>query len=92
MRAFKLILTVLFAAVAVTAGFVVAAIAALVGVVIFLTTRLLGRSRLKVSSSNVQRRHPTPNKGDAIDVLATEVESRVSQLPEAAAQEDRIRV
>jgi uncharacterized protein (DUF58 family) len=91
MRAFKLILTVLFAAVAVTAGFVVAAIAALVGVVIFLTTRLLGRSRLKVSRSNVQRRHPTPNKADAIDVFATEVESRVSQLPEAAAQENRIR-
>jgi hypothetical protein len=77
MRAFKLILTVLLAAVAVTAGLFVAAIVALVGLAIYVVGRLLGvQSRFRVDAPRFRRQsNPTrrPSDGDAIEVTTSEV-------------------
>lgn len=76
MRALKLLSTVLLAAIAVTAGLFVAAVVALVGVVIFLVGKLLGNSRVRVTTSTFRRPARSPvakTRGDAIDVTATEV-------------------
>ena len=76
MRALKLILTVLLAAVAATAGLFVAAVAALIGVAVYVTTRLLGRpSRFHMASRSRGQPAAAPrrNAHDAIEVTATEV-------------------
>ena len=77
MRALKLILTVLLAAVAVTAGLFVAAVVALIGLAVYVAGRLLGgQSRFRVGGARFQNQStPTQrrNTGDAIEVTATEV-------------------
>jgi hypothetical protein len=92
MRALKFILTGLLAVIALTAGFVVAAVAALVGIAIFFAGRLLGRSRFRVVvGPKTQRRSRPAESSDAIDVTATEVESTATPLPEPSREHDHIR-
>lgn len=78
MRAIRLILTAIFAIVAVTAGLFVAAAVAVAGFAIYLATRLFGSRRTGTVSDGVfhsSRRSQTAASGDAIDVTATEVDA-----------------
>jgi hypothetical protein len=95
MRALKLISTILLAAIALTAGLFVAAVVALIGLVAFLATKLLGRGRVRIAIPNVQRRSRAANtstrSSDAIDVTATEVANEpVGTLP-AGSEDARFR-
>jgi len=94
MRALKLILAGLFAVLAVTAGFVVAAVAALAGLTIFLVSRLLGHSRIRVAGPQFRSRSSPPKPTDAIEVTATEVEQTTalpSPPPQHSPEHDRLR-
>ena len=97
MRALKFILTLVFAAIAVVAGFFVAAAAAVVALSIFLVGRLLGPNRIRVTgSTRFSRRQPTAqsprsSQGDAIEVTATEVAADSPGSIPAARPDEQIR-
>ena len=77
MRALKLILTALLAAVAVTAGLFVAAAVALFALAIYVVGHVLGgQNRFRMVTSRSRRQpNPTrrPSDTDAIEVTTTEV-------------------
>jgi hypothetical protein len=96
MRAFKLISTILLAAIALTAGLFVAAVVALLGLAAFLGAKLLGRGRFRLVVPNLQRRPSaaaTSNRSsDAIDVTVTDVSNEpVGTLPSASEENARFR-
>lgn len=93
MRALKLILTLILAAIALTAGFFVAAAAALVAVAVFAVGRLFGPTRIRVSGSTRFPRRPKAQvPSDAIDVTATEVSlDPPKPLPASSGDDQRIR-
>jgi hypothetical protein len=96
MRAFKLISTILLAAIALTAGLFVAAVVALLGLVAFIGAKLLGRGRFRIAMPNAQPRShqpASPNRSnDAIDVTVTEVTNEpVGALPLPSEQDARFR-
>lgn len=84
MRILKFFLIAVFVAVALSTGFVAAAIAAIIAALYFGVRALLPKSPANLSSSpNVTRqngptRHRTqpPGSGDVIDITATEVPTR----------------
>lgn len=92
MRALKLILTGLFAAIALAAGFVVAAVVAAIGLAIFLAGRLLGKPKVRTTNPPPRRQSSSMRTSDAIDVMATEVPTEASAPSQNASLEhERIR-
>ena len=90
MRALKLTFTALFAAIAVIAGLVVAAIIALTAFTALLVNRLVGRGRpLPTAARN--RAPMRRSAGDAIDVTATEIHSSPAASIEATSLNERFR-
>lgn len=89
MRAFKLILAGLFAAlaaaVALAAGLFAAAVVAITGLGVYLTRRFLGRTTVAPSSAAPRSRAQTRSGSEAIDITATEIattdESEKPALP-----------
>ena len=94
MRAIRLILTAIFAIVAVTAGLFVAAVVAVAGFAIYLATRLFGSRRTGTVAEGVFRSSPhsqTAGSGDAIDVTATEVDVDPTEPAEGVIANERLR-
>lgn len=92
MRALKLILTGLFTAIALAAGFVVAAVVAVIGLAIFLSGRLLGKPKVRTANSRPRRQSSSMGTSDAIDVTATEIPIETSAPSQNASLEhERIR-
>ena len=93
MRALKLLLTGLLAAVAVTAGLFVAAVVALFGLAIYVIGRLLcGQTRFKMVTSRARRQpNPTPRTYDseAIEVTTTEVTPEPARSITSGSDEDQ---
>jgi hypothetical protein len=91
-RALRLILTAIFAVVAVTAGLVVAAVVAVVGFAVYLAARLFGPRRVGTATRRPFRSSPrTDSVGDAIEVTATEVDVQSTPSEERAVTNDRLR-
>jgi len=93
-RAIRLILTAIFAIVAVTAGLFVAAVVAVAGFAIYLATRLFGSRRTGTVAEGVFRSSPhsqTAASGDAIDVTATEVDVDPTEPAEGVIANERLR-
>ena len=91
-RALRLILTGIFAVVAVTAGLVVAAAVAVIGFAVYLAARLFGPRRVGTATRHPFRSSPrTESAGDAIEVTATEVEVQSTSREEGAVTNDRLR-
>ena len=95
MRALKLISTILLVLIALTAGLVVAAVVAVIGLAVFLAGRLLGYKGFQGMSRNLRRSaRPSQSNGpsDAIDVTATEVApENVRSLPSESDQRSQFR-
>ena len=95
MRALKLILTVLLAAIAVTAGLFVAAVVALIGLAVYLTGRLLGgQSRFRVRGTRFRSQPtgvPRRNANDAIEVTATEIAPEPAPSLTSGGDDERFR-
>lgn len=79
MRILKLITAGLFAAlaaaVAILAGVFAAAVVAGIGLVVYLTRRVLGRGQAPAPRMSARPRSQPMHEGDAIDIAATEVPS-----------------
>ncbi|MEO6004539.1 MAG: hypothetical protein ABIZ04_13625 [Opitutus sp.] len=89
-RALKLILTGLFAAIAVVAGLVIAAIVALTAFTAMLVNRLSSR-RQPLPPAARDRSSARPPQDDAIDVTATEIHPAAPAPIEATNLNERFR-
>ena len=92
MRALKLVLTGLFTAIALAAGFVVAAVVAVIGLAMFLSGRLLGKPKVRTGTPRPRRQSSSMSTNDAIDVTATEVPTETpAPSQNASLEHERIR-
>jgi hypothetical protein len=88
MHALKLIVSLLLAVIALTAGLFVTAVVALVGLTLFVGARLFGRTRFRMVAPQWRTRSSSaarPTHSDAIEVTATEVQNEPARsLPSGA--------